>query len=183
MNVMNSLWLEQCRDGDLQAIERLVSTYQHDVYRLALSIIDNPCEAAEATQDVFIRTLRSIDSYQGNASFKTWLFSITINVSRSRLKRIKNRDKLQMILQNLFYINKEQEHPEKQVIHDESDSELWRAVNCLDDKHRIPIVLRYYHNLPITEIADILGKPVGTVHSRLNYARRQLRSLLKEEQE
>lgn len=180
MTVMNSFWLEQCRDGDLLAIERLVNTYQHDIYRLALSILDDPGEADDVTQDVFIKALGSIESYLGNASFKTWLFSITINISRSRLKRMKNRNGLQQVLQSLFYIREEQKSPEEQVMRNEVDVDLWRAVDRLDDKHRIPVVLRYYHNLPIAEIAGIMDLPIGTVHSRLNYARRQLNSLLKE---
>lgn len=183
MNVMNSLWLEQCRDGDLQAIERLVNTYQRDIYRLALSILDDPGEADEVTQDVFIKALGSIESYLGNASFKTWLFSITINVSRSRLKRMRNRNRLQQVLQSLFYTREEQKPPEEQAIRNEVDVDLWHAVGRLDDKHRIPIVLRYYHKLPIAEIACIMDLPLGTVHSRLNYARKQLNSLLKEGQE
>ena len=64
----------------------------------------------------------------------------------------------------------------------ESDAELWNAIRSLDDKHRIPIVLRYYHDLPVADIADNAQIPPGTVHSRLNHAREQLRTLLKEEQ-
>ncbi len=65
---------------------------------------------------------------------------------------------------------------------DESDAELWNAIRALDDKHRIPVVLRYYHDLPIADIATMLNIPPGTIHSRLNHAREKLRALLKEEQ-
>ena len=178
---MDSLWLEQCRVGDSLAIERLVETYQGDVYRLALSILEDSDEADDATQEVFVAALRALESFRGNASFKTWLFSITVNVCRTRLYRQKNRGRLQQILQSLFHIRGDQPHPESEAIQSESDSALWQAIHALDDKHRIPVILRYYHDLPVAEIAETLGVPVGTIHSRLNHAREKLRMLLKDE--
>jgi len=181
MTVMDSRWLEQCRVGDSLAIERLVQTYQQDVYRLALSILDDSDDADDATQEVFVAALRALESFRGNASFKTWLFSITVNVCRTRLGRHKNRGRLQQIMQSLFQLNSKHAHPEHEAIQSESDSALWRAIHALDDKHRIPVILRYYHDLPVAEIAETLGVPVGTVHSRLNHAREKLRTQLKEE--
>jgi len=177
---MDSQWLAKCREGEPLAIERLVQTHQQDVYRLALSILDHPEEADDATQEVFLAALRSLDSFRGDSSIKTWLFSITINLCRSRLQRGKSRARLRQILQSLFRSN--QTHPESEAIQHEADSELWRAVHVLDEKHRIPVILRYYHDLPIAEIAEMLGIPVGTVHSRLNHARERLRAQLKDEQ-
>ena len=178
---MDSHWLEQCREGDSLAIEKMVHTYQRDVYRLALSILDDPDEAEDGTQETFLAALRAISSFREDAAFKTWLFSITINVCRSRLRRGKNRGRLQQILQSLFHLRSEVEYPEATAVRDELDAELWNAIRTLDEKHRIPIVLRYYHDLPIADIAEMLNIPPGTVHSRLNHAREKLRALLKEE--
>jgi len=177
---MDSHWLEQCREGDSLAIERLVQTHQRDVYRLALSILDDPDEAEDAAQEVFVAALRSLDSFRGNASLKTWLFSITLNVCRSRYQRDKSRTRLRQILQSLF--RSDQAQPESEAVQHEAESELWRAVRSLDEKHRIPVILRYYHDLPIDEIAEMLGVPIGTVHSRLNHARERLRTQLKDVQ-
>ena len=176
---MDSHWLEQCRVGDSLAIERLVQTYQGEVYRLALSILEDSDDADDATQEVFVAALRALESFRGNASFKTWLFSITVNVCRTRLQRYKRRGQLQQILQSLFGQN--QAHPEHEAIQSESDSALWQAIHALDDKHRIPVILRYYHDLSVAEIAETLGVPVGTIHSRLNHSRERLRALLKED--
>jgi RNA polymerase sigma-70 factor, ECF subfamily len=180
MTVMDSRWLEQCREGDALAIERLVRTYQQDVYRMALSILEDPDDANDATQEVFVSALRALGSYREDASLKTWLFSITINICRSRLQRIQRRSRLQQILQSLFRLQGEQTHPEDEAMKSESDTALWRAIHSLDGKHRIPVVLRYYHELPVVEIARILGIPQGTVHSRLNAARSRLRGALQE---
>ena len=171
--------IEQCRVGDLSAIESFVETYQQDVYRLALSILDDPSEADDATQDVFLSALRALESFRGHAAFKTWLFSITINVCRNRLGRNKSRGRLQQMLQSLF--RHEQAHPEREAVQNEVDAALWQAIRLLDDKHRLPIILRYYHDLSVADIAKMLGIPSGTVHSRLNHAREKLRTLLKEE--
>ena len=179
MTVMDSRWLEQCREVDSLAIERLVHTYQQDVYRLALSILDEADDADDATQEVFVAALRALDSFRGEASLKTWLFRITVNVCRNRLHRDQSRGRLRQVLQSLFLQN--QAHPESDAVQSESDSALWRAIQSLDFKHRIPVILRYYHEMPVAEIAEMLGIPVGTIHSRLNHARERLRTLLKED--
>ena len=177
---MDSQWLRQCREGDPLAIERLVQAHQEDVYRLALSILDDPDEAEDAAQEVFVAALRSLDSFRGNASLKTWLFSITINVCRSRYQRDKSRTRLRQILQSLF--RSDQTQPESEAVQHEAESALWQAVHALDEKHRIPVILRYYHDLPAADIAELLRIPVGTVHSRLNHARERLRARLKDDQ-
>lgn len=178
---MNSHWLELCREGDSLAIERMVHTYQKDVYRLALSILDDPDEAEDGTQETFLSALRALSSFREDAAFKTWLFSITINVCRSRLRRGRTRTRLQQVLQSLFALRGEVNHPESKAVQDQMDAELWNAIRGLDEKHRIPLVLRYYHDLPVADIAAMLNIPPGTVHSRLNHAREKLRAQLKEE--
>jgi len=181
MIVMDSHWLEQCREGDSLAIEKMVQTYQRDVYRLALSILDDPDEAEDGTQETFLAALRALSSFREDAAFKTWLFSITVNVCRSRLQRGKIRSRLHQILQSLFHLRGEVEHLERIAMQNQADAELWNAISALDEKHRTPVVLHYYHELPVAEIAETLGVPVGTVHSRLNQAREKLRALLKED--
>jgi RNA polymerase sigma-70 factor (ECF subfamily) len=181
MTVMDSRWLEQCREGDILAIEKMVHLYQNDIFRLAISILDNYDEAEDSTQETFIAALHTLDSFRGDSAFKTWLFSISLNVCRSRLRRNKTRNYVQQILQNLFQLRGGNEHPENEVIKNEADTEIWLAIRSLNNKHRIPIILRYYHDLSVIDIAAILGIPPGTVHSRLNHARNKLRALIKEE--
>lgn len=175
-------WFELCRAGEAQAVEKLIQAYQKEVYRLALSILDDPDEAEEGTQDAFIAVLRALDSFHGESSLKTWIFSITINICRTRLQRRKARERLKQITGELFRLQgKHNPSPEKMVIQAESDSKIQYAIRRLDDKHRLPIILRYYHDLSVAEIAETLAIPQGTVHSRLNSARERLRQVLKEE--
>jgi RNA polymerase sigma-70 factor (ECF subfamily) len=181
MITMDYQLIELCRAGDSSAIEHFVQTYQQDVYRLALSILDDSTEAEEAAQDALLAALRSLGSFRGAANLTTWLYSITVNICRTRLQRHKRRERLIEMLGAILQIYKtRQASVEDYAIQNESDETLWKAIHNMDEKHRIPIVLRYYHDLPVTEIATILQIPEGTVHSRLNIARRLLHSVLKE---
>ena len=181
MIAMDYRLIEQCRLGDSSAIERFVHTYQQDVYRLALSILDDATEADDATQDALLAVLRSLDSFRGASSFTTWLYSVTVNICRTRLQRHKRRERLTQLLGGLLRVHiARPASAEEDAIQKESDAALWRAIHSMDEKHRIPIVLRYYHDLSVAEIANILGIPEGTVHSRLNTARRKLHDVLKE---
>jgi len=171
---MDSHWLELCKEGDTLAIERLVCTYHQDLYRLALSVLDEPHEAEDATQEAFLVVLRALHTFQARSSFKTWLYSITLNTCRKRLQQRKARERLQNILQILQPLHGPSS-PEDNVLKNELDSDLWGAVQALDEKHRLPVILRYYHDLSVAEIAEMLAVPEGTVHSRLNIARARLR--------
>jgi len=165
--------------GDSSAIENFVQTYQQDVYRLALSILDDPSEAEDATQEALLSALRSLDAFHGDSSLKTWLYSITVNVCRNRLQRHRRYERLTKILGEILRV-RSTPSVEEGLIQYESNKALWRLIHRMDGKHRIPIVLRYYHDLSVAEIACILQIPEGTVHSRLNTARRQLQAILKE---
>jgi RNA polymerase sigma-70 factor, ECF subfamily len=179
MITMDYHLIERCRVGDSSAIENFVQTYQQDVYRLALSILDDASEAEDATQEALLSALRSLASFRGASSLKTWLYAITINMCRNRLQRHKRHEHLTRILGEILRVRGTPSVEEGAIQH-ESNEVLWRAIHGMDEKHRIPVVLRYYHDLAIPEIARILGLPEGTVHSRLNTARRQLHAVLKE---
>lgn len=173
--------IERCRAGDSTAVERFVQTYQQDLYRLALSILDDSSEAEDATQDTLLAALRALDSFHGASSLKTWLYSIAINLCRTRLQQRKRRERLAEILGGILRIHSARlPSVEENAIQSEADKAFWHAIHSLKEKHRIPLVLRYYHDLSVAEIATILQIPEGTVHSRLNTARRQLHQILKE---
>src|SRR5215208_5690859 len=179
MITMDYRLIELCRVGDSSAIENFVQTYQRDVYRLALSILDDDTEAEEAAQDSLLAALRSLDSFRGASSLKTWLYSITVNICRTRLQRCRRRERLTGILAGILRV-RTTASVEEDAIRNEADKSLWHTIHHMKEKHRIPIVLRYYHDLSVAEIANILQIPEGTVHSRLNTARRFLHEVLKE---
>ena len=174
------LWLvSQCDAGNEDAIEMLFRQYETGVFKLALSIVDDPAEAGEITQETFDAALKAMPKYQDRQSFKAWLYTITVNRSRSHLRKRKTLQKLQSALTHLFHIEFEKQLlPEEAVMQNEKEAALWRSLNQLDEKHRIVIVLRYFHELSIREISEILSIQEGTIHSRLHSAREKLRSAL-----
>jgi RNA polymerase sigma-70 factor, ECF subfamily len=173
---LSSTFISDCATGDERAIERLVDEYQADLFRLALSILDDPAEASEATQDAFISMLRAMKGYEEKSSFRAWAYTITLNLCRNRLRKRKTIEKLKQTLSSIFQTQIQKiPSPEEMVIQNESDALLWKSLDNLGEKHRIPLILRYFHDLSPLEIAEVLEISEGTVHSRLHYGRERLR--------
>ncbi len=171
--------ISRCVDGDEQAIEMLVRRHETDVFRLAFSVLQDAHEAHEVTQETFISALKALPSYRETSSFKAWLLAIALNASRSRLRKQKVLEKLRNTLTAIFRVEtQKQVSPEDAVVQSEKETVIWNALNELDERHRIVMVLRYFQELPTTEIADVLSISEGTVHSRLHTARERLRTAL-----
>jgi RNA polymerase sigma-70 factor, ECF subfamily len=155
-------------------VEEWIDRYYPDIYRLALAILHDPDEAADAAQDCFVAADRAIGSFQYQSSPKTWLYAIAINSCRSRMRKWKTQRALIEGIRSVQSLFERSPSVEEQVIASEQDAWLREAVRRLDEKHRLPIVLYYLEGLPVRDIAYILGINEGTVHSRLFYARNQL---------
>jgi len=172
--------IAECIAGNEDAIEMLVREDETDVLRLALSILGDPAEANEVTQETFLSALRALPSYQEKKTLKAWLYTIALNHSRSHLRKRKIIERLRSTLTNIFRVEAEkQDSPEESAIQNEKEAALWRSLNQLDERHRVVVVLRYFHELSIAEISDILSVNEGTIHSRLHSAREKLRDALK----
>ena len=164
------------------AAQEMVQSYHSEIFRLALSILDDPAEAEDITQDVFLAALKALDSYRGDSAFKTWLFSITVNACRRRWRQRKARERLVQVLQSVSSLmGTHSAHPEEILVKRENKAELWKAVEGLGEKYQLPLLLYYGHELPVAEIAQILRIPVGTVLSRLHNARERLAVTLSHE--
>jgi RNA polymerase sigma-70 factor, ECF subfamily len=171
--------VSQCIAGNEDAIDHLFRQHELGVYRLVLSIVDDPAEAGEIAQETFILALKGLGNYQEKQSFKAWLYTIAVNCSRSHLRKRRARIKLQDTLTRIFRIDYEKQAlPEEAFIQNEKEAALWKSLNQLDDRLRLVVVLRYFHELPVREISEILSIPEGTIHSRLHNAREQLRLAL-----
>ena len=173
-------WLiSECIAGNEVAIEMLVRQYETGVFRLALSVVGDQAEANEITQETFIAALRSLPSYQEKKSFKAWLYTIALNHSRSHLRKRNVIERLRTTLSAIFQIEtQKQVSPEESVIESEKEAEVWKTLNQLDEPFRMVVVLRYFHELSIAEISEILSINEGTIHSRLHTARERLRNAL-----
>ena len=155
-------------------IEHLVREHYTYIRRLALSILDDPHEADDAAQETFIAASRNLSGFRGDASPRTWLTAITVNACRGRLRKRKARQRLQTALQSLHLAHARSVSLEEAAIQRDSHLSLRNAVAELDERHRLPILLRYVHGLSVPEIAASLHTNPGTIYSRLHYARRML---------
>lgn len=173
-------WLiSECIAGNEAAIEIFVRQHETGVFRLALSIVGDQAEANEITQETFIAALRSLPSYQEKKSLKAWLYTIALNHSRSHLRKRKTLEHLRTTLNSIFRVEtQKQVLPEESAIENDKEAEIWKALNQLDEPFRTVVVLRYFHELPISEISEILSVNEGTIHSRLHTARERLRNAL-----
>jgi RNA polymerase sigma-70 factor (ECF subfamily) len=172
--------IAECLAGNEDAIELMVRRYEGGVFRLALSIVGDGAEASEITQETFLSALRSLASYQENHSFKAWLYTIALNHSRSHLRKRKVVERLRATLTGIFRLEtQKQPSPEQAVIQSEKEAAVWQSLRQLDERHRIVVILRYFHELSIAEIAEVLAVNEGTIHSRLHSAREKLRDALK----
>ncbi len=173
--------LQRCEAGEAGAIEEFVHTYLPTAYRLALSILDDPAEADEAAQDALMTALDHLGSYRGEAAFTTWLYAVTLNLCRGRLRKRRSHERRVRLLRDVFHMHAEIQHPEAEVQKVEADAALWSSIRRLADPQREVIVLRYYHDLPIANISRVTGVSERTVHNRLRAAHERLRSCLVEE--
>lgn len=182
MNPADPSWLiSKCIVGNEDAIETLVRQYETGVFRLALSVCNDVPEAYEITQETFIAALKALPRYQNNKSFKAWLYTITINTARTHLRKNRIVEKLRNTLTSIFLVEAQKStSPEEAAIQSEKEAILWKALNSLDERHRVVTVLRYFHELSVAEISEILSIHEGTVHSRLHTARERLKNALEQ---
>lgn len=171
--------VSECIAGNEAAIESFVRQYETGVFRLALSVVGDQAEANEITQETFIAALRALPSYQEKKSLKAWLYTIALNQSRSHLRKRKTLERLRNTLNSIFRVEpQKQVLPEETAIQNDKEAQIWNALNQLDEPFRTVVVLRYFHELPISEISEILSVNEGTIHSRLHTARERLRNAL-----
>lgn len=168
--------LSRCQQGDRSAFSELFLLYEGRIYRLAATILRDDRDAEDTLQDVFLRVFLHIKNYRGEASFETWLTSITVNVCRDRLRRRKIR---QVVSLEWLRGHPEEVGPDLGEVVDErwKRQTLWALVDRLEEKYRLPVILVYGEDLPVEDAARVLRLPASTVYARLNTARKQLRAM------
>jgi len=160
-------------------IEAMVEQYRSSLYHLAISILNDHSEAEDATQDAFINAALHLDRYSPGTNMKAWLYSITVNICRGYLRKQLTRKHLDTLLITIHLVTATPAFdPEQSALQNEHAIQLWAAVSRLSVKHQLVVVLRIVHELPISEIAYILGINEKTVYTRLYDAFRKLRKWL-----
>ena len=182
--------IQGCKRGDSESLERIIVKYQDRVYNTILKICGNRDDAAELTQETFVKVIERINSFKGQSAFYTWLFRVAVNLTYNYCKR---RVKLPTYsLENMTGFGFDESRAElKAFLRDESAMDpsviaqkrevcqiAMAALSELDEDHRVVLVLRDIEGMAYNEIAEILQVELGTVKSRLSRARSNLKSIL-----
>jgi RNA polymerase sigma-70 factor, ECF subfamily len=167
--------IEQAQTGDRNAFGELVRRHYQGVVRVVYRMCGDTGLAEDAAQEAFMRAWVHLPSYQPRAGLRNWLYRIAINAALDVLRR-KPEETLE---DGQGGIVPDQVHgPETALIEKEQVALLQQAMQALPEATRSVLVLREYGGLSYQEIARVLELPVGTVMSRLNYARNRLREIL-----
>ena len=169
--------IQRCLAGEEAAFERLVERYYQRIDRLAQQVVRHPMAAEDITQECFLRAYRSLPRFRGEASFYSWLYRITINLCLNDLRRQAHQrstahDAEVSALPTV-------DDPSLILETQERERLIRQAIDRLPDHYRVAIILRDLEGLSYHDIADILSIPLGTVKSRLNFAKRLLHKALR----
>jgi RNA polymerase sigma-70 factor (ECF subfamily) len=171
---------ERHRRGDDRAFEEVYARYAGMVYSLALRLAGDPDEAADLTQEVFLRIYRHLGTFRGRSSLKTWVYQVGLNQCRSRLGR--SRPDTQPLAEEgaegARPLPDPGRGPESEALAADTGRRVGDALAALPLAFREAVVLRDLEGLGYEEIAALVGVPVGTVRSRIARGREQLRGLL-----
>lgn len=181
-------FIEKLKAGDERAFDLLVTRYSSDIYGLLLRMTNDVDEAQELTQETFLRALKAIGRFRGEADLKTWLYRIAINESRNRWRWWKRRNKSGTVSLDAERadcdvplsdrISDGKDSPETETLQRERRHALLGALNELPQIFREAIVLRDIQGLSYEEVAATLKMNVGTVKSRIARGREELRRKL-----
>ena len=169
--------------GNVNDFEKLVTAYEKNVYNIALRMVGDPEDAADMTQETFIKAYRALSSFRGDSKFSSWLYRIASNVcldflrSRSRhpqvsLSTVDEDDRTTFELPDMS------RNPEEQLMKKLGMEAVRRGLEQLPEQQRQILVLRELGGLSYAELAQTLGLEEGTVKSRIFRARKRLCALL-----
>ncbi len=168
--------LQLSRSGDTEAFGQLIAIYEGRVYRTAYMLTGRRDDALDVAQEAFLKAFRNIRAFRGDCAFSTWLHRITINAARNYLRSAKSGKTIpeSEALTETRLWDEKRDSPEQSLLQKEAARELMEALNELPSEYREALVLRVAHELPYSEIAEVLEIPIGTVRSRLSKARELL---------
>ena len=165
--------------GDMVALQGLFDRYRSQIYQTAIGIVRDAHLAEEVMQDCFYRLYRYANRIDGSSPIAPWLYRVTVNLCYSRLKKRRRHwtEPFHELAERLWAGPRSA--PEYIAEQGETQSVIRATLERLSPQHRAVLVLHYFHDYSLAEIAAILECPEGTVKSRLFYARKVLREQLK----
>lgn len=164
-------WIEQIRKGQRTSFSHLVKKYQKSLLRLSLRFTKDLGTAEDVVQEAFMKAYERLETFEGRASFKSWLFQITVNTAKNKLRERRDGhsdiDSVQLSVQAEAESGLRQEALSKL---------LQKAVDVLPFRQRTALVLRIYEDLSFKEIAEIMGCPYDTAKANYRHALLKLKT-------
>jgi RNA polymerase sigma-70 factor (ECF subfamily) len=174
--------MDSVQQGNPMAFRILVERYKKRAYFTALKLVGDPDDAYDLSQEAFIRVYNARRRYDKSHPFYAWFYTILRNLARNHLRKRSVRLDYAARIKRIRKRNMDvSESPECIVEADEAKKAVWAAIEKLSYEHREIIILRHFEDMSYDEIAKLLGIAVGSVMSRLYYARSKLRDLLGKE--
>lgn len=181
--------IKKCMKGNLKAFDELIEKHEKIAYNIALKMLKNPEDAMDVSQEAFIKVFRSIKTFNFESSFSTWLYRIVTNTCLDFLrKRATNVYSIDSPIHTddgeiERDIPDDSETPEELLERKLTKELVTNSIDKLDDNHRTVIILRDIQGFSYDEISTILDCSIGTVKSRINRARNNLKDILIKEME
>ncbi len=176
--------IQKSKSGDVKSFETLIGRYQKMAYNVAYRIMGNEEDAKDMTQEALIKVYRYLDKFRMDSSFSTWMYRIVMNTCKDHLRKKKLKvtsiDKLIETSDGSMQveIKDDKRTPEELLISKEVSNEVQNALQSVNEKNRIVVVLRDIKGFSYSEISEIIDVPVGTIKSRINRGRQELKSIL-----
>jgi len=161
--------LEVIQKGNKEAYQEIVVRYMQSAYYVALSFVHNQQDALDISQDAFIRAYRRIKKFDTERPFFPWFYKILKNLCIDYFKKRQRRNEVP--LENVRVL--EVEHEDREM-----KKALWKGIEELPPEQKEIIILRYFRQLSYQEMAEVLGKPIGTIMSSLYYAKKRLKGIV-----
>jgi RNA polymerase sigma-70 factor (ECF subfamily) len=181
--------VSRCQAGDTEAFDELVGRYRTRVFGMIYNMVHSEQDAWDLAQDSFLKAWKSIGRFRGQSSFYTWIYRIVMNVTIDwvRKKQVKGSgaefdDAIQLkeIDPASRTVPKADALPHERLQHGEIRSRIDAAIEQLSPEHRAVILMKEMEDMQYHEIAESLGCSIGTVMSRLFYARKKLQNMLRD---
>ena len=178
--------VERLKTCDEQAYETLIARFQQPIYNLCYRLINDPADAADVVQEVFLKVFRSIDHFRGQSTLKTWIYRIAVNeaynqrrwFSRHRRQEVGLDDEDQASRPWLDSIADPARDPYELALNEERHQLIETSLREINADFRTAVILRDLEDLSYEEIADVLQISLGTVKSRILRGRESLRRIL-----
>lgn len=180
----NSALARMAQQGDMVAFEELVARHRDKVYARAYTMMHNEEEALDLSQEAWVKGWQRLVQFQGESSFSTWITRIVINLCLDELRRHKRHrnESLEMLDEEMGGVERQmpvlETNPTAGLERQELRARIDEAMKKLSEEHRAVLTLHEFQEMEYKEIARVLGCSIGTVMSRLFYARRRLAGLL-----